>query len=209
MGVAPRESRNALGGPDDPGGRAPGADVQPATNKLQTEPRFIRALSELIPGGSLVFLGNSLPVREWNAFATFEDRSLRCHANRGANGIDGALSTFFGLSADESESWCLAGDLTTLYDLGAPWILPQLPRARRRIVILNNGGGKIFRHVPGLHELDRATWTLIENPHGLGFRGWAGFWGLDYHSEDRPDRSPCQPPICPSSRSESDRPGWM
>ena len=77
--------------------------------------------------GSLVFLGNSLPIREWNVFAATEDRWLRCHANRGANGIDGCVSTFLGLGADEAESWAVVGDLTALYDLAALWITPALP----------------------------------------------------------------------------------
>ncbi len=146
----------------------------------QSEPALMRALSQIIPEKSLVFLGNSLPVREWNLFASTEPRGLRCFANRGANGIDGCLATFLGLSADEPESWCVVGDLACLYDLAAPWILPQLPPARRRIVVVNNGGGRIFRRLPALQHLPDQAWSPMENPHDLDFAAWAKFWRLKY-----------------------------
>ncbi|MGI8601979.1 MAG: 2-succinyl-5-enolpyruvyl-6-hydroxy-3-cyclohexene-1-carboxylic-acid synthase [Verrucomicrobiales bacterium] len=159
-----------------------GGSEVPEESSLHPAPEaaLISRLSECIPSRSLVFLGNSLPIRQWNEFASRQDRGLRCFASRGANGIDGALSTFFGLSADEAESWCLVGDLTALYDLASPWILRQLPRARRRIVILNNRGGHIFRHVSGLRGLPASAWPLIENPHDLDFRGWAALWRMGF-----------------------------
>ena len=146
----------------------------------QSEPALMRALSQIIPEKSLVFLGNSLPIREWNRFASTEPRGLRCFANRGANGIDGCIATFLGLSADEPESWCVVGDLASLYDLAAPWILPQLPPARRRIVVVNNGGGRIFRRLPALQHLSDQAWSTMENPHDLDFAAWAKFWRLTY-----------------------------
>ena len=139
-----------------------------------------RALSATIPERALIFLGNSLPIREWDAFAVTSVRGLRCFANRGANGIDGCVSTFLGLSADEPESWCLIGDLTALDDLGAPWITRSLSSGRRRIVIISNGGGRIFSRVRALRALKDSERALMENPHGLNFKAWADFWGWDY-----------------------------
>ena len=121
--------------------------------ELVGEPRWFQFLSEAIPAGAAVLLGNSLPIREWNHAAAFEDRGLRCFSCRGANGIDGALSTFFGLSDDDAESWAIVGDLTALYDLSAPWILNQLAPGKRRIVVINNGGGRIFSKLPALADL--------------------------------------------------------
>jgi len=147
---------------------------------LSGEPRWFRFLSEQIPPGSLVFLGNSLPIREWNVAATMDDRGLRCFSCRGANGIDGALSTFFGLSEQDAESWAIVGDLTTLYDLSAPWILQQLSPGKRRIVVINNGGGRIFSKLPALAGLSDSERRAIENDHALGFEHWAAMWGMDY-----------------------------
>jgi 2-succinyl-5-enolpyruvyl-6-hydroxy-3-cyclohexene-1-carboxylate synthase len=156
----------------------------------QSEPALVRELSLQIPRGSLVFLGNSLPLREWNTFATWEDRDLRCFANRGANGIDGLLSTFFGLAADEPESWAVIGDLSTLYDLDAPWVATQLPPGRRRIVVINNGGGKIFSRLPALRGLPDRCRAVIENRHQTGFGDWARQWSWGYHQAERPDEFP-------------------
>lgn len=158
------------------------------------EPALVHALSRKIPWGSLVFLGNSLPIREWNVFATIGNRFLRCHANRGANGIDGCVSTFLGLSVGEETSWAIIGDLTALYDLAALWITPALTRAscsrfgaRRRIAIINNGGGRIFSRVAALRELPATSRQLMENPHGLAFQAWADLFGWGYAKATTPD----------------------
>ncbi|MFN0125428.1 MAG: 2-succinyl-5-enolpyruvyl-6-hydroxy-3-cyclohexene-1-carboxylic-acid synthase [Verrucomicrobiales bacterium] len=158
------------------------------------EPALVHALSRRIPWGSLVFLGNSLPIREWNVFATTGNRFLRCHANRGANGIDGCVSTFLGLGTEEETSWAVIGDLTALYDLAALWITPALPAARRnlasarrRIAIINNGGGRIFSRVAALRELPATSRRFMENPHGLAFHAWADLFGWGYAKATTPD----------------------
>ena len=144
------------------------------------EPALVHALSTVIPPGALVFLGNSLPIREWNVFAAHRPRAFRVFANRGANGIDGCVSTFLGLGADEAESWAVVGDLTALYDLAALWITPALPDARRRLVVINNGGGRIFARVAALRGLPEEPRRLMENPHALEFGSWAAMFGWAY-----------------------------
>jgi 2-succinyl-5-enolpyruvyl-6-hydroxy-3-cyclohexene-1-carboxylate synthase len=150
------------------------------TGHPSSEPALVRALASQIPRGAKVFLGNSLPVREWNLAAPYTDAQHSVWANRGANGIDGNLSTFFGWGADHDESWGVFGDLTTLYDLNAPWILPHLPGGKRRIVVLNNEGGRIFARLPGLSQVPESFKTYTESRHSLRFRAWADFWGLPH-----------------------------
>ena len=159
-----------------------------------SEQSWVRRLSEFIPEGSLVFLGNSQPIREWNIAATRSKRGLRCFANRGANGIDGSVSTFLGLAAQEEQAWAIVGDLTAVYDLAAPWIVGQLPATNRRIVVINNGGGRIFRRLSALKGFSVAQMKLVENSHELCFKGWAEMWGMAYRRvtevrdlEDLPD----------------------
>ena len=144
----------------------------------QSELAMVRTLSQQIPNGARIYLGNSLPIREWDLAATREPKAFTMEANRGANGIDGQLSTFFGWCQGEN-NWCVIGDLTALYDMNAPWIVPQLD-AKFRIVIINNQGGKIFRRLP-LRRLE-----LIENAHELRFDAWAKMWNIDV-TELRPD----------------------
>ncbi|HEY6843725.1 MAG TPA: hypothetical protein VI391_06110, partial [Thermoanaerobaculia bacterium] len=144
----------------------------------QSELAMFRKLSREIPTGARIYLGNSLPIREWDLAATREPKNFILEANRGANGIDGQLSTFFGWCQGDN-NWCIVGDLTAIYDMNAPWIVPQLD-AKFRIVIINNGGGKIFRRLP-LRRLE-----LIENAHDLRFDGWVKMWNIDV-IELRPD----------------------
>lgn len=158
---------------------------------LDSEPEselgMLRALSREIPADSRVYLGNSLPIREWDLAATREQRGLSYEANRGANGIDGQLSTFFGWCDPSRDNVCVVGDLTAVYDLNAPWIVPQLEALRFRIVIVNNGGGRIFSRVAGLRALDPALRErIVENVHGLRFDQWASMWGIEV-TELRPD----------------------
>ena len=151
----------------------------------QSELSMIRALSRELPANTRVYLGNSLPIREWDLVA--ERKPFECEANRGANGIDGQLSTFFGWCDPSRDNVCLIGDLTAIYDLGAPWIVPQLGHRRFRIVILNNGGGRIFSRVPSLQTLDPALRErIIENAHDVRFDHWAAMWNIDV-TELRPD----------------------
>ena len=145
-----------------------------------SEAAWMRHLSRIIPAGALVFLGNSLPIREWNLAADRPRAGTMFYANRGANGIDGLVSTWLGLSAEGPEAWLILGDLSALYDLAAPWVLGQLAGGKRRIVVINNGGGKIFSRVGWLRGLDAASRGIIENRHDVGFEPWARLWGLGY-----------------------------
>ena len=155
--------------------------------EVEGELRWFRILSQNIPSGSKVLIGNSLPIREWNLAATFEDRGLQCFSCRGANGIDGQLSASLGLASDQEETWAIVGDLTALYDLGAPWILKQLDASKVHIVVINNGGGMIFAKLPGLANLSDGERGAIENNHGVRLKGWADMWGLGYQQVDASD----------------------
>lgn len=145
-----------------------------------SEPGMVRELSRRIPSGALIFLGNSLPIREWNLAATWDYPHPRAFASRGANGIDGQITTWLGLSEDEEESWGIFGDLTALCDLNAPALIEQLSAGRRRLVILNNAGGRIFSRLPALAGLPAAHKKITENHHSRHFEHWATMWGLGY-----------------------------
>ena len=138
----------------------------------RSEPGLVAGLSELIPAGARLFLGNSLPVREWDLAATHTPKNLEMAASRGLNGIDGQVSTFLGFSEDGQENWALVGDLTAMYDMAAPWILGQRPGLSAHLVVMNNGGGKIFERM--------FANPAFQNQHALHFEPLARFWGLDY-----------------------------
>ncbi|MEM7385469.1 MAG: hypothetical protein AAF514_11040 [Verrucomicrobiota bacterium] len=155
----------------------------------KSEPSLLRTLHQQVREHSTVFTGNSLPVREWNLVASLEKKSLRTFANRGANGIDGCLSTFAGLLHPDQENWGLFGDLTTLYDLSAPWAIRShiANDTVVRIVVINNGGGQIFGLLPALEGIGEREMAAIQNPHPFTFEHWADMWQFDHFRATTPE----------------------
>jgi 2-succinyl-5-enolpyruvyl-6-hydroxy-3-cyclohexene-1-carboxylate synthase len=146
----------------------------------RSEQAIVRQLSERIPEGACVYLGNSLPIREWNQFATLAPRGFAHGENRGANGIDGQVSSFLGWARPGTENWAVVGDLTALYDLSSLWALRHLATTPVRLVVINNGGGRIFKR---MFRNER-----FQNQHRTGFDAWSAMWETEYHAElpDRP-----------------------
>ncbi len=148
----------------------------------QSEVAMFRALSEAVPAGARIYLGNSLPIREWDLAATRSARGLTIEANRGANGIDGQVASFFGQCDPARSNICIVGDLTAIYDSNAGWIVPQLdPATQFTIYVVNNGGGRIFSRVASLSKMDPGMrQRIVENSHDLHFEAWAGMWSFAY-----------------------------
>jgi 2-succinyl-5-enolpyruvyl-6-hydroxy-3-cyclohexene-1-carboxylate synthase len=146
----------------------------------KSEPSWFQLFSKHIAPGAEIYLGNSLPIREWDLAATSVGKNFSFRANRGLNGIDGQLSSFFGGLKADRENWCILGDLTTLYDSTAPWILSQLPSSVDwRLIIVNNGGGQIFKRM--------FCSELYLNSHAYHFEHWAKQWGLRYGRIESPE----------------------
>ncbi|MDP0492081.1 MAG: thiamine pyrophosphate-binding protein [Verrucomicrobiota bacterium JB023] len=146
----------------------------------ESEPAMIRELSMFAAAGDSVFLGNSLPIREWNDFAQRELPVTLVRASRGANGIDGQLSTWLGATLEEGKAWGIFGDLTVLYDLAAPHLLEEVEQEERVIAVMNNDGGRIFERLPRLKTMPERAREWMTTRHGRDFGDWAGMWGLGY-----------------------------
>lgn len=136
------------------------------------EPSLIHELSKIIPDRSHVYLGNSLPIREWDMAAASQDKHLTMTASRGLCGIDGQISTFLGLSRQDSENWAILGDLTMIYDMAGFWVVPQMNVEHLTIAVINNGGGKIFERMFPHKEM--------VNSHQISFEGLSKMWNFDY-----------------------------
>jgi 2-succinyl-5-enolpyruvyl-6-hydroxy-3-cyclohexene-1-carboxylate synthase len=135
-----------------------------------SEQNFIFQLSQLIKYQP-VYIGNSLPIREWDLFSQGEFPVT--YGNRGANGIDGQISTYLGWGNQFDLSWAIIGDLTALYDLAALGLNQAEDKgARKCLVIINNQGGQIFKKVFN-HE-------KFLNSHAVQFKNWAAMWGWEY-----------------------------
>ncbi len=145
-----------------------------------SEPAMMRTLSIYATTAQSLYLGNSLPIREWGQFAQRDYPIETVRANRGANGIDGQLSTWIGMTHGLDDSWCVLGDLTTLYDMSAPFLLDGCEASGRVLVIVNNSGGKIFERMPRVKQMAPLTRELVLNHHQYPFEKWAEMWGYDY-----------------------------
>ncbi|OCA02100.1 2-succinyl-5-enolpyruvyl-6-hydroxy-3-cyclohexene-1-carboxylic-acid synthase [Akkermansia glycaniphila] len=143
----------------------------------ESEAALTRTLSLRACLGDTVFLGNSSPVRLWNAYAQWHVPTTYVRANRGANGIDGLAATYLGNTVGSEQSWCFMGDLSALYDANAPAMLPQLPQGQRLVAIMNNQGGGIFRQLPHGSELTAEMERLLVQPHDISLHALAELWG--------------------------------
>jgi 2-succinyl-5-enolpyruvyl-6-hydroxy-3-cyclohexene-1-carboxylate synthase len=130
------------------------------------EGKLFPILCERLPPGSLVVLGNSMPVRDADTFLGSSDRAVRFCGNRGASGIDGVLSSALGAAAARRQPTVLVvGDLSFLHDLGALQIAARHAVPLLVIAVHNDGGG-IFSFLPQA-SLEGAFDALFATPHGL------------------------------------------
>lgn len=145
-----------------------------------TERGVVQAMLRHLSAGATLFSGNSMPIREVDAFSATGAKALAIVANRGASGIDGNVSTLLGLAAGATGPVAgLLGDLTLAHDLGGL----QLARGLDVIlVVLNNGGGGIFSYLPqaGLENFERYWLT----PPGLDFEQAARLYGWAFQRTD-------------------------
>lgn len=101
-----------------------------------------------LPDDAALFVSSSMPLRELEAFALPCEKSLRVFCNRGLNGIDGVISTAFGVAtASDRPTALLIGDVATAHDLAALQLASRLQQPVT-IVVIDNGGGAIFDHLP-------------------------------------------------------------
>jgi 2-succinyl-5-enolpyruvyl-6-hydroxy-3-cyclohexene-1-carboxylate synthase len=104
----------------------------------------LQTISAGLPKGSAFFVGSSRPIRDIEAFATPRS-GVEVFANRGLAGIDGNLSTIFGISNNFERTYAVIGDLTFLHDLTA---LLTPPTNNLTIFVIDNNGGGIFSTLP-------------------------------------------------------------
>ena len=112
------------------------------------EMNLMRALHTLVPEDGILFIGNSMPIRDFSNVSIANRPDITVFANRGASGIDGLISTAAGLAVSTQRHCTIVlGDLSAIHDLASLLYLKQLS-ARLRIVIVNNSGGQIFQNLP-------------------------------------------------------------
>ena len=141
-----------------------------------SEPRVAAELGAALPGQAIVFVASSMPVRDVETFFGTRDDPPRVLSNRGANGIDGLVSTAYGVAASRlGPVILLIGDVALAHDIGG-----LLAGARHRIpltiVAIDNGGGGIFDFLPVASQADVFE-EHITTPTGLDLAKAAELYG--------------------------------
>ena len=124
----------------------------PIQNTL-SEITVSRRIASFLPNNSILFIGNSMPIRDMNNFS-YPENNIETFSNRGVSGIDGICSTAAGVSiARNSVTHLLIGDLSTMHDIGSLFALKTID-PKLRIIVINNSGGAIFSFLPISKESD-------------------------------------------------------
>lgn len=143
------------------------------------EGRAVVELQRAMPAGGALIAGNSMPVRDVDAFLASDAKPLTVAANRGANGIDGVLSAALGhAAAGRGPTALLIGDLSLVHDLNGLWAGTRhgLDLA---VVLVDNGGGGIFHYLPQVeHGAVFEEW--FGTPSGVDFAAAARAFGAEH-----------------------------
>lgn len=143
------------------------------------EGRIFTELARVLPLDARLFVGNSMPVRDFDSFFPKMHKSLFMLANRGASGIDGIVSSALGACAGTSRKTVLViGDVSFYHDLNGLLIAKQY-QLDLTIILVHNDGGGIFSFLPQATQED--VFPYFETPHGLEFQSVIEMYGGSYH----------------------------
>ncbi|HEV3329048.1 MAG TPA: 2-succinyl-5-enolpyruvyl-6-hydroxy-3-cyclohexene-1-carboxylic-acid synthase [Acidimicrobiales bacterium] len=174
-----------LGGPEDFLAAWRGADdaassvFESACATELNEPSLARRLSRALPEDVALVVSNSMPVRDLEWFGARTARPPAVFANRGANGIDGVVSTALGVACG-ARAVALLGDLAFLHDAGA--LASGLGEGGGRcvLVVADNLGGGIFSFLPQRRSIDASRFErLFVTPPSVAVGGVAAGYGCE------------------------------
>ena len=135
-------------------------------------------LSQHLPPHTPLFIANSMPVRDMEWFWQPGDRAIRPWFNRGANGIDGTLSTALGVAHRQQPSVMLTGDLALLHDTNG-LLLRRHFQGHLTIVLINNDGGGIFEMLP-IANVEPPFEAFFATPQTIDFAQLCATYGIAY-----------------------------
>lgn len=124
-------------------------------------------ISQIIPQNTPIFIANSMPVRDVEFFWQPSNSNVQPFFNRGANGIDGTLSTAFGMAHHQQSSVMLTGDLALLHDTNG-FLIKNKFVGHLTIILINNNGGGIFEMLP-VSKFDPPFEEFFATPQDINF----------------------------------------
>ena len=139
-------------------------------------------VSRSLFNGSQCVVSSSMPIRDLEWFGGPIDADA-VHANRGANGIDGVVSTAVGIALGSGQpTFLLIGDIACIHDSNGLWDVARR-KVDLKIVVTNNDGGAIFSFLPQAGLVGEEVFERIYGtPHGVSFSALAQAHGIDYCS---------------------------
>jgi 2-succinyl-5-enolpyruvyl-6-hydroxy-3-cyclohexene-1-carboxylate synthase len=146
-----------------------------------TESKAAWLISHLLPGNTPLFIANSMPVRDVEFFWKPNSLRIKPYFNRGANGIDGSLSTALGIAHQHHTSLgsvMLTGDLALLHDTNG-FLIRNKFLGHLTIVLINNNGGGIFEMLP-IANFDPPFEDFFATPQNINFADLCVTYGIDY-----------------------------
>jgi len=152
------------------------------------EAAAVRAALDALPRDALLVVGNSLPVREVDTFVRGGDRGVTVLSQRGANGIDGLIAGAAGAAAAARRpTLLLLGDVSLLHDVGG-LASTQGCDAPLAIVVIDNGGGRIFDHLPlaRTEAVNADDWRYWSTPTRIDTAALARAFGLHGAAASQP-----------------------
>ena len=142
------------------------------------EPKAAWLLARHLPEDTFLFVASSMPVRDVEYVWPINDRRIRLFFNRGANGIDGTLSTAIGVAHGGAPAVLLTGDLALLHDSNGFLLRPKF-RGGLTIVLINNRGGGIFNHLP-IADFEPPFEEFFATPQEVDFALLASAHGAEH-----------------------------
>lgn len=143
------------------------------------EPLVAERLGSILPGDTTLFVASSMPIRDLETYLPVRDNPPRILANRGANGIDGTVSSAFGVAAaSDGPVVLLIGDVALAHDIGG-MLASRRTGLSITIVLLNNDGGGIFHFLP-IASQGEAFEEHVATPTGLRFDRVAALYDCRY-----------------------------
>lgn len=139
----------------------------------------LAAVLRAVPAGANLFVSSSMPIRDLDAFGHPTGEVTHVFANRGASGIDGILSTAFGVASQRSTpTVCVVGDIAFFHDQnGLLW--SREDDASVVFVLIDNDGGGIFHRLP-IAEHEPHFTRFFATPHGIELKHAAAAHGIDF-----------------------------
>jgi 2-succinyl-5-enolpyruvyl-6-hydroxy-3-cyclohexene-1-carboxylate synthase len=151
--------------------------------KMASSDRLIEAkvswlLSQSLPSQTQLFVANSMAVRDIEFFWMPNNLEIKTFFSRGANGIDGTLSTALGIAYHQKHTILLTGDLALLHDTNG-FLINRKNTINLTIILINNNGGGIFESLP-ISKFEPPFEEFFATPQNIDFEKLSQTYGIEY-----------------------------